>query len=109
MSSLSVAQVKAILKACSESGVTSLKWGDLQVEFGPKSPAQEQVSDLPLPVAAEIAAFQEKEAEKALLRDEIAHREQQIAMAVLEDPTLGEEMLIQGELDDDGSAEEDET
>jgi hypothetical protein len=106
---LAVADICRIIEACGQNHVVELEFHDLRLKFGQKTPLEhvEQAS-APLP-AAEIAALeriQKKEAEKALLADEIETKEQQLAMALLEDPMLAEELQIQGELENGSDVED---
>lgn len=101
-----------IIKACGEAQVVELKLGDLYVRFGqqpvPEAPANEVQSPAPTPEAA-ISATQnelEKEAERALTQDEVKLREDQLDMALLENPLLYEELIAKGEVEDDGDDEE---
>lgn len=114
----SAEEVCLIIEACGEAGVAELKFGDLYLRFGTKTEPEHQTTHVLTPrvlgtskkasspePAAEIAATQSEMAEKSLLADEIALREQELAEMFLTDPARAEELLMQGELTDD---EEDE-
>lgn len=123
MGELSVRDLSGILKACRTSGVTKLKFRDLDVEFGPQASEptvtvgpdlrnlsipelQERYQRLkkkvstPLPTG--VAEIQDQEAEKALVADEIALREQELAEMWVTNPQKAEELLMQGDLRDNG-------
>lgn len=99
-SNLSYEAIVCILKTCSESGVSSLKFGDLYVEFG-KSRTNAATS--PAAEMAEIEHIQEDH----LTKEEVLTKEEQLAHMLVEDPSMAEELLIKGELekDDAGIAE----
>lgn len=125
---LSVSEVCSIIEVCGKAKVTSLKLGDLQVEFGSQAPsppplmhesspwapfipqARALASASPSTPATEIADTLAKEAERALAQDELNVRKDQLAQIGIENPVAYEEMINNGELDeDDALGEEDET
>lgn len=108
---LAVDALCSIIEACGNANVAELKFGDLYLKMGQKTPISDPRSlsledsgqlelPLPRPSAKEIAELQAKEAKRALERDEIAIREQQLADMFIEDPAEAERLLIQGELRD---------
>lgn len=121
-----MSDVCSIIEVCGKAKVTLLKFGDLQVEFGPQAPsppplmhevspwtpyipqARALASASPSTPATEIADTQAKEAEKALAQDELAVRKDQLSQLGIENPVAYEEMINNGELDeDDDLGEED--
>lgn len=125
---LSVQEVCTIIEACGKARVASLKFGDLQVDFGsqatlpaplahegspwlPFIPQARALAEAPVPTPAkEIADTLKKEAERALAQDELNVRTEQFSQLAIENPVAYEEMLTNGELDeDDALGNEDET
>lgn len=118
-SKFTVSELCAILKACGTSAVAELKFGDLHVIFGPRPEVitvSEHRTPLVLPMekelmpdpATEIAATQEKIARESLELDEIQNKEDQLALLAIEDPVTYEELLANGELDEDARLRGDE-
>jgi hypothetical protein len=122
---LSPRDLCSILKACGDARVTLLQLGDLHVEFaGPASPApvveirtdtldskslRKFMNQASQPISPPgLAETQARIAEEALVDDELALREQQIAELHLTNPLLAEQLITQGELEDHGSIEHDE-
>lgn len=125
-SSLSAEDLCRIIKACRESGVSELKFGELHAVFrqqtdevrAPSLARRDRMSELvemerrlrahstrpPAPAAA-IAANQAKEAKRALEEDETKLKNEELAELYLTNPKLAEEMLNQGELEDDEQTE----
>ncbi len=115
-SKFTVTDLCAILEACGKSHVAELKWGDLFVKFGPQSPVSQVVEHrtpvvLPLESedltpeprpAKEIAETQTTIARESLELDEIHLKEDQLALLAIEDPQAYEQMVADGELDEDG-------
>lgn len=90
-----------------------MKLGDLELSFGdparPKSIYAPISSDALRP-ATEIAENQKQVAKKSLLKDEIALKEDELALMVIEDPLKAEQLIIAGELMEeanDGARQED--
>lgn len=105
--------IALIIKACARHRVATLKFGDLEISFGPKvkttrtgptfleevppSPSEAHVE----PPVTEITEQQQKNiARAALEQDELSLREQQFAELLVTDPEAAEQMLADGELDD---------
>jgi hypothetical protein len=88
--------IVAIIKDCIPMGVTKLKFGSFQldIEFGRpantnhESPAL-KVTDL------------EKASDEALLSDEVSLRNDQFRQMHIEDPAKAEELIANGDLEDD--------
>lgn len=99
-------QVCSIIKACGEAHVSVLEFGDLRVRFGRSAEEEDQGRAFNPDPATEIAVKQAEISAQSLKRDEIAFREEQLAMAVIEDPVLAEKLLMEGELTADGTDEE---
>jgi hypothetical protein len=105
--SLSPEEVCRILKVCGETNVLELKFGDLAVVFGASAKNSPEPVISPSTVA-EITAVQRVQAEKSLLRDEIAMKEQELAEMAIESPLKYEELLMQGELNESSDTETDQ-
>jgi hypothetical protein len=106
---LNVEDLCRILEASSKSGVSELKFGPLLVKFGP-SPEQiqrfldqQQPTHPSPPVAALTEAQHTKQTQESLEQAEIALRQEQLQLAMVEDPELFEQMLSDGDLSDDGA------
>lgn len=108
---LSSDDVCAIIKASGDSGVTSLKFGYLQIEFG--KPIEQTRVDLvqsaPTPPSnpdTEISDDARVMRDKAeLVVDELKTRDDQVAQMLIEDPLRAEQLLLDGELEDDDESD----
>lgn len=115
-SSLTAGDIGLILKACKATGVTTLKFGDLCVEFGNKPVPSHLAESLHLPPlhtipVTEITEIQKQQSKESLFQSEQALKEDQIAELWITDPYKAEQMLANGELDepigrDDGDDED---
>lgn len=92
-------EVCSILKACAEANVTELKFGDLHVFFG-ASPLDAQLSARAPTPEAEISEQQTQIERRILEIEEARTKEDLLAEAILQDPSLAEELLISGDLTD---------
>jgi hypothetical protein len=104
-SHLSATEVCLIIRACSESQVTQLKLGDLEISLGHKAP--EPVLTAPTPDTA-ISEIQTQIEKEELVEQEIRLRDDQIKQMLIEDPYEAEKLMIKGELESDGSDEDPE-
>lgn len=99
---LTVNEVIEIIKVSAENRVSSLKLGDLEIAFELK-PIE---SKLIKPIINEISQqAQETQSEEDLEALEIEQKRDRIAMMMIENPALAEELIAEGELidgDDDG-------
>lgn len=109
---LSVDAVCSILKECSTSGVSELKFRDLHVRFGSTAGPVVDLRSLryplvqqpqgPQPEVADLTPEQHAENTKLTLElEELRMREEKLARALVEDPLEYERMLRDGELSDD--------
>ncbi len=113
---LSAKDVCDIIEASAKHKVTILKFGELQIEFGTKvepqatSVAQEVFSPLNNNPDKEISEKAHEASTKAtLVADELELRAEQIALMQIENPLLAQQLLLDGELeDDDGDDESDD-
>lgn len=112
---LSSEDVCSILETSAKAGVTKLLFRDLHVEFGTKS--EDQVIDLTklqlldYPVvqqnrgSAPVGELTEKQHDSlkkdSLEDEEMRLRQERLALAMVEDPVLYEQLLRDGELNDD--------
>ncbi len=94
---LDLGHLKFIVKLCVNFGVKSLKFQGLELEFGdlPQLPQKQK------PVKAITDEQHKAQTKAALEEDELSLREQQILDLQLTDPSAAEEMIVNGELDDD--------
>lgn len=89
-------EVCALIKACGESGVSSLKWGNLQVSFerSPKEP--ETPPAIPdTEISEEIA----QSGTRRLEQEEFNTKEDELATMLIENPLEYERMLTNRELE----------
>jgi hypothetical protein len=116
---LSSEEICSIIRACGESKVTVLKFGDLYLRFGQQAAdAPGSVENVPRgtteivdkapapPPSAEIEATQIQIAEKALAQDELDAKRAQLSQMFIENPSMAEEMMAQGDLIDDDDRDE---
>jgi hypothetical protein len=91
----SLAEIKAIIKACRESGVTQLQIGTFKAQFSPPEP-KTPVAALPTHEQVELAKDYEneafREAERRLKLEDLAQLR-------LTDPVMYEELQARGELE----------
>lgn len=93
--------VCAMIRACGESGVTELSFGPLTIRFAPKPSVGESPSEPPKTEFHPPMYYRTTEEEQTqLLRDEVALKEERLAMALLEDPVEFEKLLAAGELEE---------
>lgn len=94
---LTVEQIQAIMEQCSKFNVLKLKFGTLNIEFDrPTNPNRlDQKID---PVPPETL---KKSEEDAILRDEVALRDEQIKEMHITDPLRAEELLLDGKIESD--------
>lgn len=120
-SALSSDDVIRILEASAKAGVTKLLFRDLHVEFGTPPENQVVISGHQLPDypvvqqsrdSAPVGALTDKQHEtigrENLEREEIRLREEKLALALVEDPVLYEQMIRDEELSDDVDTTESE-
>jgi hypothetical protein len=100
----------AIIEVCAQHNVSRLKCRGLDLEFGrtaSSEPGQGSFHDSLAPVAAITDIEHEQSSRDSLENDELAMRDEQVALAVIEDPALAEQLFIDGELEDADSDGED--
>lgn len=99
--SLDAAAISSIIESCAKHGVRELKFSELQISFG--SPVIETpLQANPKSPVAEITDEQHENFTKDAIRtEELSLREQQLESALLENPALYEELLQNGDVDDD--------
>lgn len=89
-----VEEIRAIIKECRESGVASLKAGNLDVSFLPPEPK--------IPEAVTLSPEQQKQADadqrEVFLANEVRLREETLANLRLTDPEAYEDLVTRGEL-----------
>ena len=94
---LSRQDICLIIETCAKNGVTILKFGDLDLNFG--KPA-EPVQIASTPDKAISDANHELNTKNAIEKDEIDLREDAIAHMIVENPVMAEQMLLDEELED---------
>lgn len=115
---LSSQDVCTIIKACADSGVSILKFGNLNVEFGRPTKTTVNQEEINSSITAETKnqstntpdkEISEEERkllqEKALLEDEQKSKQDEIDHMLVEDPALAEELISSGELEDDDESD----
>lgn len=99
--SLSGKEICEIIELSAKNGATELKFGDLSIHFGPRADKS------PKPTVAEITDDQHKTQNKeALEAEELRTRKEQIDLMLIEDPALAERLISQGDLEDDGTGDD---
>lgn len=102
---LSFRELCSIIKTCGSNNVAELKFGDLHVRFHQAVVVQQQQ---PPKVETthpdtEISDEQREQLENvALVRDEIATKEDQLDQMLIESPSEYERLIAEGDLEDDG-------
>lgn len=99
-----ISELCDLIRACGASGVADLSFGTLHIQFhAPDTkreehqwPVHDDQADLPEENREQRSVADEKEAIEA---DELQLREDQLAMALLENPAEFEKLLVAGELD----------
>lgn len=92
----------SIIKSCAENGVSKFKLDTLKIEFGKYKVSDTENFTEPLTQEAH-----DKMNKKTLAEDESRTRDEQIKMMLIENPLLAEELISNGDLEDDGSDSED--
>lgn len=90
----------SIIKSCAENGVSKFKLDTLKIEFGGWKASKQQSEPL-------TQEAHDKMNKKTLAEDESRTRDEQIKMMLIENPLLAEELISNGDLEDDGSESED--
>ena len=104
-------EICEIIRTSHTCGVRLIQIGDLKVEFGtqtepggvsgsPYPRANNAVFGKPSPDLSEDE--HSSQTKEALEIEELRLREQQLAQMLIEDPSRAEELLMDGELEDDG-------
>lgn len=102
--SLTSEEVCFIINTCKDSQVKELKFQDLHIIMAPEPGCKEQI--VPSTSKAEILEEQQKIAMDSLRDEEARAKKHQIEMMLIEDPAQAEQMIANGELEDDGEPEE---
>ena len=93
----------SILEACSQTGVSQLKLGSLEVSFGgPITKFELALAPGPIIPATSpenVIQAQHTEERNAHEEQEVAAREQQVAELLITDPYLAEKLAAQGEFE----------
>ena len=112
--SLSSPELSEIISSCAKNGVSKLKFGDLEIEFGKQTNSQAE-EHRPDPARSSITPVEEitekqhaEQNERAFVKDELEVREERLAMMFIEDPLGAEKLLLDEELEDDDESGDDE-
>lgn len=109
-SGLSVTQVCTIIRECTKHKVSTLKFGDLELSFSVNDPRiYNKESDKKLaksksetqPVKAITEEQHTKLNKEAIEKEELELRQEQMSTMFIEDPFMAEQLLKDGELEDD--------
>lgn len=100
-SDLSSQDIEVILGACAKHGVSELQFRGMTVKFGmtPDSPSGARGANSP--VEAMTDKDHARNTKDALEKDELEFREEQLAELQITDPSRYEELVRDGELDED--------
>ena len=116
-SALTSDEVRAIIRSCATYGVLELKFRGLEISLVPKDSEARKpemvAGNVPRetsnnPVNEITEQEHEHQNQDALEIDEMRLKEEQLAMAFIENPSLAEEMIRNGDLDDFESDDDDE-
>lgn len=91
-----------IIKSCAENGVSKFKLDTLKIEFG-----KHKVSDTVNFTEPLTQEAHDKMDKKTLAEEESRTRDEQLKMMLIENPLLAEELISNGDLEDDGIQPED--
>lgn len=98
---LSSLDICTIIEACAEYQVTKLKFGDLYLELGRHTPRATVPTQSFSPGTAIPEINHDQINQDSIETDEVRLREAEIAELMLTDPRKAEEMIENGELEDD--------
>lgn len=101
-SAFTISDLCTIIRECSISGVSELKFNSLHVVFGRTTATVPEQIKPTTAIVEEQKTIQEKE----FIRDEVALRQEQVAMMRIEDPSRAEEMLMEDMLQDNSGLDE---
>lgn len=99
-----VSDLIKLIKACRASGVSNMKYGDLELKFGPGDADKISIEPseiVKIPSAEELKVASEHAAEQENADD----ASEDLALMAIENPELFEELLVERELIDGGSNE----
>lgn len=91
---MTVENLCAILKACTESGVSELKFEGLEVSFWGPTQTLPQAFNL----SPEVIAAQEQVSQDVSVEQEVRSREDELAEMLVNDPEKFEDLLASGDL-----------
>lgn len=91
-----------IIKSCAENGVSEFIFDTLNIEFGKYK--KNDPESITVPILTQEA--HDKMDKQTLVEEEIKIKEEQIQMLMIEDPAKAEEMIANGDFDDDGNFDE---
>lgn len=96
-------ELKKLIELCGEKGVSEISFGDLKVVFGSQTKGK---SLTPTVIQTKDTEVQTQQIEtEALTEISKEMDERDLSLMSIEDPTRYEQMLIEGELEDDGSGD----
>lgn len=88
----------SIIKACAENGVSKFKLDTMDIEFG-----QYKTKDTVNFIEPLTQAAHDKMDAETLAAEEARQKEDEIQMMLIENPLLAEELISNGDLEDDGT------
>lgn len=101
-------ELKDLVKICSKSRVKELKLGELHVIFDTIEPKLETtISQPPIHVPEYVVEKAEKLASSQLFKQETETRDEQLSRMILEQPSVFEDLLAMGDLEDGGEKAQD--
>lgn len=107
-STLNCDEICRIMEACAKNGVLTLQFKDLHLQFGKPTKTSTEKIQSPVTGLEVVLKTPEPPKQVTLEDEEIAAKEERIAMATIENPLEAEELLMQGELVDDEEPNSDE-
>lgn len=107
---LNAQEICKLIKACKGSGVTKLKFGDLEITFGEAT----EIARPKVPLTQETPTVSEEQLLKAQIieaeavkQDELTEAKDSLENMLIEDPEHYEELIVRGELEDAGESSQD--
>lgn len=112
---LSSQDVSEIIITSAKCGVSRLKFGNLEIEFGKQTNSPEtpqgsgHVDTTSTPDKAISDQTHEQNSLDSLVKDELQTRADQLEQMQIEDPLRAEQMLLDEELEDDDESDDTDT
>lgn len=97
---LKSSEICSIIKACSEAGVSELKFAGLHLRFEPQYKPFEDTSYFPHPTEEAISDQSQQIEKESLESDEQRVKQERLDQMLIENPSAFEDLLLSGDLTD---------